>query len=201
MRFGIAAALIAAFTTGCGAGEEADLTAPVVTLARVEDWRAGLTKPFGHEHPFALLEIAYDRDTAERAWRQNVPADMPEQSGEPDDPGVYAPLDRVDFETHVVAVWSGGQSGDCASWIYDVTMPGERPTVSVTEHPGQDCLDEFNDYSLVLAIDRSRVPPPNRLPIYDAFEHSMTLDPSVEQPPDAVIDVYPATGWPADRPD
>lgn len=175
---------------------------PVVTLARVEEWRDGIMQPFGHSGPSDLLEIAYDRQTAELAWRENVPADLPQRGGEPQDAGIYASLDEVNFDTHAVAVWSSGQSGECASWVHDVTMPSERTTVSVTENPEhRSCLDEFNDYSLVLAVERSRLPKKSLLPMDDALAFSMTLHPSVEQRPDAVIDVYPATGWPRGQPD
>jgi hypothetical protein len=44
----------------------------VVPLARADGWRPELGAPF--PGPSAVLEIAYDRETAAQAWSENVPA-------------------------------------------------------------------------------------------------------------------------------
>ncbi len=137
-----------------------DSDGPVRTLATADGWRAGLDHP-GYE----LLEIAYDRETAERAFADNVPEGLPHGDGDPWRDGLHADLDTVDWDREVIAVWSGGRSGSCPSWVDDVDL--DHGTVLVrSASPSQGgCTADFNAFRTVLAIDRDRLPPVEALPL------------------------------------
>lgn len=98
---GLAAALAVG---GCfGGGFETDEA--LVPLARADGHRADVQATTDH-----LLEIAYDRATAERAWRENAP-DESVSSSSSTGPGLYGDLADVDFETQALVVWSSGDAG------------------------------------------------------------------------------------------
>lgn len=67
----------------------------VAPLMKAEGWRDALGTP---SPPFAVLEIAFDRETAERAWRDHTPDGLPERDGAPEEPGLYGDLDEVDVD-------------------------------------------------------------------------------------------------------
>lgn len=64
--------------------EPPDIDGPVRPLAKAEEWRAGLD---GLGDAVALVEIAYDRAAAERAWAANVPGDLPRDVDDAAAPG------------------------------------------------------------------------------------------------------------------
>lgn len=138
------------------------ISEPVVPLAKAEGWRPTADPPL----PFGLVEIAYEQETAERAWDENVPADLVEREGEPAEPGLYGNPDDVDFDTHALIVWSSGQSGICPGWLEDVTTSEEQiVTVRTGVHaPGNACTDDYNPYRMVLAVSRDRLPAAEDLP-------------------------------------
>jgi hypothetical protein len=149
----------------------------VETLAKASGWRDALVDELAT--PFAVLEVAYDRETAEAAWRDNVPGDLGARDDElPAGPGVYGDLDQVDFDRQAVVVWSSGESG-CPEWLTDIdTVDGvihiERDATA------DECPAIYLAYRLVLAVDRDRLPTPDELP-------SVRL----EGVPDGEVRVYP----------
>ncbi len=130
----------------------------VPTLAKVEGWAAST-----EDGVFGVLEIAYDRATAERLWAETVPEDLPERSGLPVAAGVYGDLADVDLDRSVVAVWSSGESGSCPGWIADVTLRDGTVVVRRAQQ-GDECTADFNPYRLVLVLPRSDVPREADLP-------------------------------------
>jgi hypothetical protein len=154
-----------------GAGVDPDAAAEgVVPLAKVEGWR---DESGGVGTPFAILEIADDRETAERAWRENVPDTLPPAEGVPDAPGRYGSLDEVDFERQAVVVWSSGESGTCPAWLFDVRTRDDGGVEiefrSVTDLMDEDvmCTMDYRPYRMVLAVDRDRLPDVTELPTED----------------------------------
>lgn len=150
----------------------------VEPLAKASGWREGL--PQGD--PSALLEVAYDRETADRAWRANVPDDLDERDDDlPAEPGVYGALDEVDFDRQAVVVWSSGESGSCPGWLADLDTVDNTVHVEV-DATAQLCTDDYVPYRMVLAVDRDRLPQPDQLP------HAR-----IEGVPDSEISSYPTT--------
>lgn len=140
-----------------------DPDGPVRTLAITSGWRDD--QLLGVDG-YALLEIAHDRETGERAFADNVPEGLtPSEDGPPAD-GLHAGLDTVDWGREVVVVWSAGRSGSCPEWVDDVTWDGADLEV-VTVAPGDlvGCTADYNAYRTVLAVPRDRVPPPEALPV------------------------------------
>lgn len=142
--------------------EPMDPDGPVTPLAKAQDWRDDLDP---NEVAFAVIEIAFDRETAERAWDDNVPDDLPEADPAEAGPGVYATLDDVDFDEQAVVVWSSGESGSCPGWLADIEA-NDDGTVRVErgEASAGACTEDFNPYRMVLAVDRDRLPDPEDLP-------------------------------------
>jgi hypothetical protein len=142
----------------------------VTVLARVDGWRSELTSdPDGtRQGPLLLVEIAYDEATARDAWADTVPDGLPARSGPPEQDGTYGDLDDVDFADQVVVVYSSAQSGSCPGWLVDVSfalgMVIAAETAAIPE--GSDgCNDSRVPYSLVLAVDRAKLPAAEALPI------------------------------------
>lgn len=164
------AAMLLAALAACGesppdgSGGDGGAGRPAVQpLAKADGWRAGLTGDLG----FAVVEVAYDSDGAERAWRENVPGDLPERDGQPAEPGRYGDFGSVDFDTHAIVVWSSGQSGSCPGWLADIRT-GADGTVEVETgvdmRGGDACTDDYHPYRMVLAVERERLPDPEQLP-------------------------------------
>jgi hypothetical protein len=149
----------------------------VVPLAKATGWREGLGG-VGGEDFFILLEIAFDPETAQLAWAENVPDDLPERSGEPAEEGRYGDLAEVDFDTHAVVVWSSGESGSCPQWLSAINTTGEgRVEATTTEQTeGLACTDDFNAYRMVVAAPRDRLPEPSWLPEDDVSHNGRVLD-------------------------
>lgn len=165
--------LSGAALSACGSAQDG-----VVPLAKVDGWRDGFDTS-----EFAVLEIAFDAETARRAWLENVPLDLAERSGDPLEPGKYGDLEDVNFEEQVVAVWSSGQSGSCPSWLAQV-MVQQSGLVELergSANPGEDCTSDYRTYRMVVAVDRSHVPHQEDLPIRD-----------VAGVPDGLVSAYPA---------
>jgi hypothetical protein len=167
-----------------GAGTDPEAAAEgVVPLAKVEGWRSG----FEHaEMPFAVMEIAQDADTAELAWRENVPDGLPPGEGVPDEFGLYGDLAAVDFDRQAVVVWSSGESGTCPAWLFDVRTRDDgaveleqRDTTSLVEEDVM-CTMDYRPYRMVLAVDRDLLPDAAELPTED-----------VHGVPDARVTSYP----------
>lgn len=66
-------------------------------LAKAQGWRDELGAG-------ALVEIAYHRAAAQRAWEADVPDDLPRDPAEPAAPGLFATLADVDFDQEAVLV-------------------------------------------------------------------------------------------------
>jgi len=130
------------------------------TLAKVDGWRAGFDPP---PNTFAVLEVAYDVDTARRMWAENIPADLPERSGDPRDPGRYGELDDVDLDQQAVALWSGGESGSCPGWISSVALEDGAVVVTRDADEGRGCSDDYNPFRVLVVVDRSALPTPEAL--------------------------------------
>jgi hypothetical protein len=132
-------------------------------LVKAEGWRAHLGSP----PPFAILEIAFDREAAERAWRENTPGGLPRRSGAPAMLGLYGVLDDVDFSRQAVVVWSSGQSSTCPAWLAGVDVDHDGTVViEIGDTAGRfgDCTADYRPYRMIVAVDQDRLPPPSRLP-------------------------------------
>jgi outer membrane protein assembly factor BamB len=107
---------------------------------------------------FAVLEVAYDRESAERAWRENVPEGLDRRDDEhPSAPGVYGLIDDVDFDRQVVVVWSSGESGSCPEYVASIDTSGRDIRVRTDGGFGV-CTSDYNPYRMVVAVDRDRLP-------------------------------------------
>lgn len=129
----------------------------VTVLAKGSGWRSGL-----HDEFFAMLEVAYDPEVAERAWDENVHDTTPRGDELPEEPGVYGGLADVDFDEQVVVVWSSGESGSCPEWIRDVDTIEQRVRITL-DMRGFVCTDDYNAYRVVAAVDRDRLPGPDEI--------------------------------------
>lgn len=143
-------------------------------LAKADGWRDDLrpnSSGFASRPSGSFLEIAHDREAAERAWSENVPSGLPPREGMPEDPGLYGELSDVDFEWQAVVVWSSGESGTCPGWLADVnTRKGrveveERIAQEVTWVGDYGCTDDRRTYRMVLAVPRDKLPSRGDLPI------------------------------------
>ena len=135
----------------------------IETLAKSSGWREGLAET--HGSAFAVVEVAYDRDSAEAAWRDNVPDDLAARDDErPAEPGVYGGLDTVDFDRQVVVVWSSGESSGCPAWLADIDSTDGTIHVQEGATAHMECPSDYNPYRLVLAVDRDRLPTADELP-------------------------------------
>lgn len=137
-----------------------DPDGPVRTLATVPGWRADLDA-FGD----GALEIAYDREGAERAFAENVPDDLPRDARHVAEDGLHADLETVDWDREVLVIWSGGRSGSCPEWVEDVRLDGDRLVVAVRSASEGGCTADFNAYRAVLAVDRDQLPDEDDLPL------------------------------------
>lgn len=152
----------------------------IETLAKASGWREGLSEE--HGSAFAVVEVAYDRDTGEAAWRDNVPDDLePRDDDLPAEPGAYGGLDEVDFDRQVVVVWSSGESGGCPGWLADIDSTDGTIRVQEGAVAQMACPSDYNPYRLVLAVDRDRLPTSDELP-----------SAQLEGVPDGKVRTYPA---------
>ena len=158
--------------------EPQDPEGPVRPLAKADGWRTALE---GRTDAFAILEIAWDPDTATQAWDDNVPADLEDAEPDGGTAGRYRELETVDFDEEALVVWTSGESGSCPGWLADVEAAGGgdvavgRDSASVGV-----CTDDYNPYRMVVAVDRRRLPEPDDLP-----------GEIVEGAPDGVVTEYP----------
>lgn len=154
----------------------------VSVLMKAEGWRDELGQPAGS--PFAIVEIAFDRETAERAWADNTPEGLAPRTGAPEEPGIYGDLDRVDFDTQAVVVWSSGESSSCPGWLADMNVK-ELGTVEIQRDDTAGffgaCTDDYNAYRMLVAVDQDRLPAPDELPTED-----------VAGIPSGLVTTYPA---------
>jgi hypothetical protein len=146
----------------------------VQVLAKADEWRALL----GFH---GVVEVAYDEATAAQAWAENVPADLVRRTGDPALPGLYGDLADIDFDREALVVYSSGQSGTCPEWLTGIELT-EQGTVQLTTtstptlfgtptlfatgrgEPVGICTADRDEYRLVLAVDRDRLPPISGLP-------------------------------------
>lgn len=170
VRRGVVAVLTVGLLLGaCGGGDTPSIESGggggddegLASLAKATNWREELR---GTTDAFAVIEIAYDRKSAERSWQDNVPDDLERRDDElPAEPGLYGDLDDIDFDRQAVIVWSSGESGSCPGWLADIdTRDG---TVHVErDATQQECTDDYNPYRMVLAVARDRLPESSDLP-------------------------------------
>lgn len=144
---------------GCGVLPGLD-SGGLTTLAKVDGWREGFELP---PDTFAVLEVAYDSETAQQMSDENLISDLSERSGDPRDPGRYGDLDEVNFDQQAVALWSGGQSGSCPGWVADVEMVDGVVVVTENAEEPQGCSDDYNPFRVLVVVDRSEVPEPEEL--------------------------------------
>lgn len=151
----------------------------VVPLAKADGWSGG-----SDLSPYAVLEIAFDRGTAEEMWRQNVPAGLQERSGVPAESGIYGELANVDFEQQAVVLWSSGQSSSCPEWLDNLTADNtgtvEVKTRSVADS-NDGCTADYATYRMIVSVGRDQVPRLEDLPTTD-----------VVGVPDGLVTPYPA---------
>ncbi|GGI04967.1 META domain-containing protein [Egicoccus halophilus] len=185
-------------TPGAGAAPTAGAatSSAAMPLMKVDGWREELQPAT----VVSVLEIAFDRQTAERAWQDNTPAGLANVAGTPTDPGIYATLEDVDFDTHALAVWSSRQWSDCPGWAADVEGDGSWLEVRrgvaaadgvIEDNPHENCSGHQVPYRMLIAVDRERLPDPGRLPMQDLTGVSVTNYPAeldhttAERAPDA----------------
>lgn len=201
-HLGTAAVLVGlvGLAAGCAPGDDgrtqpapvqADPPAPassarsVTTLAKVEGWRGGLEPGDAS----AVLEVAYDRDTAQVLWEENVPGGLPTGTAPAVDPAVYGSIDDVDFPGQVVALYSSGESGSCPALVDDVATA--LGTVSITTQArGTTCTDDYWAFSTVLVLDAVDLPPEHTLDGTPATVRDRDLDRDIEVA--ATVSTYPA---------
>lgn len=177
----IVAALALPLVVACGGsngtppGSTPDPSENLQPLVKAEGWRDGLVESFEGEHPYALLELAFDEETAQRAWEENVPGDLEQRSGPPAEPGRYGDLSEVDFDTQAVVVWSSGQSGSCPAWLAGIATEGDGAVKATTEQQGSTCTDDYNAYRMVLVAHRDLLPEPTWLPMDEVVVDSLEL--------------------------
>ena len=138
----------------------------ITVLAKAEGWSPSLeTEGESFGDYFAVVEIAYDAETAATAWAATVPAGLEERSGQPREPGRYGAPDAVDFDEQVLVVYSSGESGACPGWLSDIAVEHGDVLLERGQHvPGNGCTDDYNAYRLLLAVDREKVPAAEELP-------------------------------------
>lgn len=131
------------------------------TLARIEGWVEGWEVGMA----FASLQVAYGPEATDALWDAAVPDGLPERDGLPLEDGLYGGLDDVDLRTHVIALYSAGQSGGCSERLTDVTTTaGERNApasvhVRVEQDPGERTCDlVYVPYRVVLVLGVDEVP-------------------------------------------
>ena len=159
---------VAAVLAGCTGGSHADAPAPTrsvaaaagtVVLGKAEGWRPALAADTDATSHYAVVEIAYDAESARRAWAENAPAG-PVRPGPPVEPGLYGRFEDVDLARQRIVVVSTGQSGTCPSWVSGVAVrPGG--TVEMTQgslDPTATCTADHRAYRTVLAVDVERLP-------------------------------------------
>ncbi|WP_129336806.1 hypothetical protein [Cellulomonas endophytica] len=127
----------------------------VPTLAKLEGHAPELRLP---ADAFAALEIAYDESTALQLWVLSRADDLPAADGDPDEPGRYGSLADVDFDSHVVALWSSGQSGTCPSWLASVEGDPDGVTLREADLVSGGCTEDYVPYRSVVAVPRDRLP-------------------------------------------
>lgn len=175
--------LLVPLAAGCSGGDTASGVDP---LARAEGWRAGLFEEVGDRYD-TVLEVAWDREAAERAWAENVPDDLPDQRGAPYQPGRYGSLVDVDFDTQAVVVWSAG-STSCPEWLHGLRTSDDTIRATTREQVENGCADISIPYRMVVAVDRELLPDPAALPTAElTIEGSRSVWP-------ALVTTYPAGG-------
>ncbi|MFS8478777.1 MAG: hypothetical protein FWJ93_07400 [Micromonosporaceae bacterium] len=180
-RAAAATALVIALSAlpgcGTGAGPGTGAGTGVRVLAKADGWRPGLLEaPDGDW--YVLVEIAFDEETAARAWRENRPADEVPRSGSPIHPGIYGEPTDIDFTTEVLVVFSSGQSGTCPGWLagIDVDGSGAVQVTTGTFAASRGCTDDYRPYRMVLAVGRDLVPAEHDLPTDDVLVDGRVLD-------------------------
>lgn len=177
--------VLAIFVVACGGTDSSarstsgDSELSVVPLAKAEGHRDGVDLLALSPPLHGVLEIAFDPESARQAWDDNTSADLADQEGLPEEPGVYGDLGDVDFETHVVAVWSSGDSSTCPGYVSGIEVDDEGSVDIALEDAGdssQPCTADYNPYRMVFALERERVPSADGLPTHDVIgrEHLET---------------------------
>ncbi len=138
----------------------------VVLLAKVEGWRSGMA---GADQVSNLVEIAYDRASAEAAWRAHVPRGLAAGAEVPEAAGLYGTLDSIDFDRQALVVWYSGESSSCPAWLADIRMEptGElvveqRDTTTLSDEM-TFCTMDYRQYRMLLAVDLDKLPAPDQV--------------------------------------
>lgn len=163
---------------GCGESDDEPQFEPdtrpayepgVVPLAKAEGSRAGPGFDPPADFPHGLIEIAYDTETAESAWADNVPDAGTVTEFSQGAPGVYGSLDDVDFDEQALVVWHGGESGSCPGWLRSIQSESGRVTLEsgVAGPSDANCTSDYNYYRMVLAVDLDLLPTLDELPTED----------------------------------
>lgn len=108
------------------------------------------------DSPFAVLEFAYDEETARAMWEDNVADDLSAMEGKPLSPGVYGDLADVDLAEQVLGLYSSGQAGSCPEWVQDISTEDGTVAISTVEdlQGGDGCTEDYNPYRVLIAIDQ-----------------------------------------------
>lgn len=158
LRMGLVGLALVGGCAGAPWSAGGDADDPVRVLAKTDGHVGGVAEP-------VPLQIAYDRDAAEQAWRDVDVGALPERRGPPEEAGVYGHLGDVDFSREAVVVWSFGESGTCPEWVVDVAFDGRTLSVERQRSEAQACTDDFRAATWLVAVDLARLPEPEELPV------------------------------------
>lgn len=173
----VLAAVVVLTTVGCGFFGSGSAVTP---LAKT-DMLASSPEPWPND---AVLLVVFDRPAAQQAWEDLIPDNVDRERGTPRVPGLYGGVDDVDFDTQVMALWAGSESG-CRSWLEDLDRTDDGSIEAVVASEEDDCLDYDAPYYMMVAIDRELLPARAELPV-----PIVVREPGWE--PAATIDVYPS---------
>lgn len=151
----VVAALVA---TGCSLTDSA-----VTVLADLEGWDAGVRRlhQANEGAETARLELAYDAAAAEELWAAAGPAGPGGRQAR-EGRGSRA-LAEVDFDRHVVALWSSFQAAGCPETVRTVRRSGNLVVVTTAldrarPEAERRCGDDYRPYREVVLVDRTQVP-------------------------------------------
>lgn len=148
------------------------------TLAKVEGWRPGFDRTsIPSEDRFAALELAYDEASVGALWSAVVPEGLSAAAGVPRSFGIYGAVEDVDFDEHVVGLWSSGQSSSCPNWLGSVHRDQEKVALVGVAIRGI-CTADYAAYSQIVVLDRDQVPAREALPVDGDFTSSDFADPT-----------------------
>lgn len=149
------------------AEEEASEVDPVVdpeddvrraaTLAKVRGRPEGT--PLGGDVD-AGVELALDPEAAERLLheRSGVGRLSEVDATPPTEYGRYPALDELDLDRDGIVAWMGRESSTCPWYVVDVGLLGGHLAIQTEQVRDQLCIDDSAPYTILLAVDRDRLP-------------------------------------------